>query len=149
MPNKTRLRKVMSTINILSKNAPDDAKWNQDSWNDGDMYIIGDDRQRFLLDETWDRKEHKYNYAVVVGDDGANVKCSTSGCFAGWAVALYAPVGTKVVDDQVFVPGREDFELIEYYAEELLGLDQSQADRLFAPSLELGELRELVREFTA
>jgi hypothetical protein len=69
--------------------------------------------------------------------------CGTTACFAGWVSYAAAPVGAKVMDSQVLLPGT-DSEHVESYAAKALGITAGQADVLFYAPADLGEVETLV-----
>jgi len=68
--------------------------------------------------------------------------CGAAGCFAGWAVYMFAPPGTMVCGSSVKVPGRR-MRTVWGYAAELLGLTRTQAENLFGSANTIETLRKL------
>lgn len=80
MPNKTRLRKVMTHINTLAKDAPDNATWNQGAWWDGDDYVVAEGHELHALTEKYDCDKGAFVYETAKSNGGDPIKCNASGC---------------------------------------------------------------------
>lgn len=57
--------------------------------------------------------------------------CGTTACFAGWVAFHHAPLGSKIKDAGIKLPGAERYDSIERYAAEALGITSDQARTLF------------------
>lgn len=79
---------------------------------------------------------------LVTADDV--LSCDTTACFAGWTVLLS---GRKIRIQYEFFTSVEGAGKVSACAAELLGLDETEARRLFYGSNDLGVIRDLLIKF--
>jgi hypothetical protein len=140
-PDIPRLRKVLDLIRSLPVHLEGSGDYTADSWSQADWMNYG------AADATIGA-----GYATIT-DSGVvsattGLRCGTAACFAGWAVLMFAPHGTLVLDEEyVKLPGQGQGPVhIADYAMELLGLDTDQAETLFAAWNGLSALETTVDE---
>jgi len=81
-------------------------------------------------------------------DSQGEKTCGTAGCFAGWAVVMFAPDGTRVDGAYVTMPdGGTSF--VSEMAQELLDLEDAQRRMLFAGSSTIFELERVIARIEA
>jgi hypothetical protein len=72
--------------------------------------------------------------------------CGTAGCFAGWAVTMFAPPGTRIVEECTVKLPDGTRRPVPTYAAALLDLCGDDDGRLFDPRNTLPTLRKYITE---
>jgi hypothetical protein len=140
MADVARLRKVLDHIKALPRY--DHAGIAQ--YEDQAAHLRGDGwyQSDWLLTDD----EVTITECGVVDRQGRS--CGTAGCFAGWAVLLFAPDGTRMDGDCVTLPDGTPTHVSDYAAR-LLGLTPSEAGCLFTAWNTMGVLETTVADIEA
>jgi len=140
MADVAMLRKVLDRIGSLPEG---DNEWDQNTWLNWYEHLW-----------TYDPGDTAEVTSRGLLSRGATT-CGTTACFAGWMVLMFAPERTLISAEYgeilVSLPGENggNERSIGQYAQELAGLDPSEAAHLFNAENTLSDLHRIVEGIAA